>query len=156
MRALSLDELATQAQAVVQAQAVDRLSYWENGRILTRITLHIEEVWRNNSQEPLPSELDLVTLGGVVGEIGQVAHGAVSFEPGERAIIFLTRRAQTYRALGMAQGLFYIHPGAFIEASPTLKRRLEEIRLEGPHAVGPFPNTLKTLRRAVQRASHAH
>lgn len=104
MRRLSLEELAQRAELVVLATPGERGSFWVGGRIYTRTRVAVEEVWVGEAEAG--RGVSVLTLGGVVGTIGQRVDGEARLPPGKRSVLFLVRDAKLegYRVLGMEQG----------------------------------------------------
>lgn len=103
---LSLDELTAGASHVVVAKAGERRSVWEDlaggRRIVTYTRFTIE---RSIGDAP-GQEIEVRTLGGVVGQVGQAVAGDAKFAKGERALLFLTPARGAFVVAGMAQGHF--------------------------------------------------
>lgn len=82
-------------------------SRWETfggaRRIVTRTRVTIEERWRSSESEI--SETEVVTLGGVVGDLAQKVPGEAAFRVGKRCLVFLSPETSAGRfVVGMAQG----------------------------------------------------
>jgi hypothetical protein len=107
-RALRLPELVRSSQHVVIGVPSDSWSRWENSaggrRIVTYTRVRVEE-----SVSGVPSEAELLvrTLGGQVGNIGQVVYGEAILTPGQRSLLFVRPGPDgALRLTGMAQGHF--------------------------------------------------
>ncbi|NUQ77558.1 MAG: hypothetical protein HUU21_28810 [Polyangiaceae bacterium] len=104
---LSLDELVGATSHVVVAQAGESRSVWEDlpggRRIVTYTKLHVERPIGGSS----PGEvIEVRTLGGIVGEIGQAVEGDAKMVKGERAVFFLVKGERAAVVAGRAQGHF--------------------------------------------------
>lgn len=111
--AISLDELSASSSHVVVAVAGEKRSAWEDlpggRRIVTYTRFRIERSVGDSPGE----EIEVRTLGGVVGNIGQLVNGDAKIGKGERALIFLLKTAKnTFVVNGLAQGHFPIRPDA--------------------------------------------
>lgn len=84
-RLLTLPELAqgADAVAVVHVRLVE--SFEHDGRVLTRTTLGVEDVWKGH----LGQTVEVVQLGGRVGNKVTRVAGIPGFSVGERAVVFL-------------------------------------------------------------------
>lgn len=51
-------------------------------------------------------ELDVIALGGIIGDLGMQIAGEPTFEDGKRALIFVRHVNGIYRPIGMSQGVF--------------------------------------------------
>jgi hypothetical protein len=87
--ALTIDDVARDADVVVRATPLARTSTWEEGRIVTNTRLEVDAVIAGKGAG---SEISVRTLGGVVGDIGQRVEGEAVFAPNAPSIIFLKRR----------------------------------------------------------------
>src|SRR3990167_9483135 len=86
LRWLSLSQLSQASSSVLLGRALDQTSFWQEGRIYTRTRLAVEEVWQGKS----PGEtVEVLTLGGSIGTIGQRVEGAGLILPNERVVVCL-------------------------------------------------------------------
>lgn len=149
-RAASLEQLVRGAELVLLGHALDRESYWDGGRIKTRTRFKIEDVWVGSVPEGR-TEVHVVTLGGVVGEIGQHVAGVAQLEVGKRSVLCLASlRGGGFRAVGMSQGVFHVGAGTGPDA-PVI-RPPTRMRLVGKRPTA-FPTTLAALKEAVLKAA---
>jgi hypothetical protein len=107
---LSLDELLGASAHVVVVKAGESRSVWEDlpggRRIVTYTTLQVE---RSLGGAAPGEAVEVRTLGGVVGSIGQAVEGDAKLAKGERAVVFLAKSAKgerTFVVAGLAQGHF--------------------------------------------------
>jgi hypothetical protein len=113
---LSLNELVSASAHVVVATAGESRSVWEDlpggRRIVTYTRFQVERSIGGAS----PGEaVEVRTLGGVVGSIGQAVTGDAKIAKGERALLFLASLAKTEKGFvvaGMAQGHFPLRADA--------------------------------------------
>ena len=126
MRPLSLPELVQASHHIVVAKALEGYSRWETvagrKRIVTYTRLGIEE---SVALARTDSEVLVRTLGGNVGDIGQVVHGEAMLVVGQRSLAFLIRRDDTSLGItAMSQGHYPMRPDAKgllrLSASPRL------------------------------------
>jgi hypothetical protein len=149
-RVASLADLARRADLCLVGRAVARESFWREGRILTRVTVQAEEVWKG-AAGPTQS-VEVLTLGGVVGGLAQRVDGAVTVDVGERVALLLAREpGGAFVPLGLWQGVFRV-TGEGPEAAVT--RGVPSVRLVGalPEVVPP---SVSALRSAVLEATRA-
>jgi hypothetical protein len=105
-RVADLATLARRADLVVLGEALERESYWQEGRIYNRILLRTDEVW---SGTPESATIEVITLGGVVANLAQHVEGAPVFTVGERVVLLLAReQAGRYFPVGLYQGVFRV------------------------------------------------
>ncbi len=107
----SLEELLERSGLVSLALPVLAESRWEtfggSRRIVTRTRVTIVEPWRSSESEI--SETEVVTLGGVVGDLAQKVPGEASLGVGRRCVVFLSPETNGGRfVVGMAQGHYRV------------------------------------------------
>ena len=103
--ALTLDDLARDAEVVARVTALDRTSAWSEGRIVTSTRVHVDSVLGGQTAG------DVVTvrsLGGVVDGVGQRVEGEPELAPGATAFVFLKRSGDAMRVVGRAQGRWLV------------------------------------------------
>ncbi|HEY3237637.1 MAG TPA: hypothetical protein VGJ84_23150 [Polyangiaceae bacterium] len=106
-RALSVDDLVTQSSLVTVGTPLSSQSQWEligdQKRIVTRTRVHIDQIIRGQAS----SELTVSSLGGRVGNIGQIVHGEAALALGRPGLMFLRAdQSAQYRVTGRSQGYF--------------------------------------------------
>jgi hypothetical protein len=132
---LGLSDLARKADRIVVGTVTEVRGQWDDSLrfIHSSVTISVEQSLRGN----VPSEIVLRTPGGYVGGMGQRAHGAATFEVGERVLVFLTAWEDgTPKVLGYAQG-----------KSRIFRDQQGEERLQGGSADGlTFQGAVRALR----------
>jgi hypothetical protein len=106
---LTLEDLATRSQTIVQGTVRGSRSYWSpNGKlILTNTTIEVSESIKGQSTRTV----EVTTVGGRIGDTVLHVGGMPAFAPGESTIVF-TQRANGYlTVLGMSQGKFSVSNG---------------------------------------------
>lgn len=105
-RDLTLEELVTSAQLIAVVRIEQSAGEWQEGRILTRHEATVEQRWSGRADE----RVEISTLGGFVGDIGQRVSGQVDLRPGERLVVFLVWDAasQSHRLRGGSNGVYRI------------------------------------------------
>ncbi len=108
--AASLEDLARAATVIARVTPVERSSVWESGRIVTRTRVRIDNVVAGPTTAPgAGREIRIRTLGGNVGNIGQLVEGEASFgSDGTSSLLFLApfggATSETFAVVGRAQG----------------------------------------------------
>ncbi len=91
-RAITLPELVGLSQYALVGTATDATSRWESvgstRRIVTYVSIEVTQPIDGRS--PPDTKLVLRTLGGRVGDIGQLVHGEARFELGAPSVMFLS------------------------------------------------------------------
>jgi hypothetical protein len=146
-----LQDLVTGADLVVLGSAISAQSYLSGGRILTRVTITVGEVW--SGVTPESPTIDVVTLGGVVGDIGQLVSGEAAIPVGSQVVLFLVRQGDVLRVLGLSQGLFRVVavPGA----PARIERRMQGLEWAGDGPSEALPDRLDGLKARVLELRHA-
>jgi hypothetical protein len=115
---ISLDDLVTASSAVVVATAGEKTSLWEDWpsgrRIVTYTKLTVERAVVGSPG----AEVWVRTLGGAVGNIGQVVSGEAQIAPGSRSLLFLAKADNAMIVTAMAQGHFPILAADAVKGSP--------------------------------------
>lgn len=102
---LSLDQLATAADAVARVRCVSAVSEWGNGSIWTVTTFDVVETMKGN----LPAQVTVRLPGGRVGHLTAMVDGTPKFTPGGSVILFLERsQVGGFSVAGWVEGTFRI------------------------------------------------
>jgi hypothetical protein len=114
-RAIRLPELVGLSRFALVGTATDAYSRWETvgktRRIVTYVRLEVTQPI--DGRPPPETSLMVRTLGGRVGDLGQLVHGEARFELGAASVIFVS--PDTDGVLGitaMAQGHYPLQLGA--------------------------------------------
>ncbi len=128
-----LDALVEESNAACVATPVETKSVWEDGRIATYTRVHVDRVLAGT----LSSEVWVKTLGGAVGDVGQMVDGEAVLKPGQQSVLFLTSYEGSTVVTGRGQGQFAIvrdgsvlrlrknaHAGALLAPNPSVLARI--------------------------------
>jgi hypothetical protein len=143
---LGLDDLTQKADLIVDVTIQEKTSYWQGQRIYSRSHAKINEIIKESLNQP-QAYIDILSMGGVVGHIGQKVHGAPVLEQGKQYMLFLVEpEPGKYFVYGMEQGV--------IAASTDFNGVQMGIPL---HHLNPTntPTPLVTLKEEIFRLSHA-
>jgi hypothetical protein len=101
VRRMSLAEMVTASDEIVVGTVVSVTSAWDAARrkILSTVEVSVEERWKGSDG----GHVEIVQLGGTVGDIEMTVHGMPRFSPGEKSLLFLQGHGPR-RVVGMAQG----------------------------------------------------
>jgi hypothetical protein len=100
---MDFSDLARDANYIVVGTVTGVEGEWDPGYnfIRSNVTLSVERSFRGRA----PDTLVIRTPGGQIGGEGQVAHGAATFEVGEKVLVFLTAWEDgVAKVLGYVQG----------------------------------------------------
>ena len=102
--ALDLPTLVTRADQISVVDVVSTTTAWnaEHDRIVTTIDVSVVDCWKGAAAPG--SHVQIVQVGGTVGELTMRIDGMPHFERGERALLFLRGKAEHASVVGMAQG----------------------------------------------------
>jgi len=105
-RAVKVEELVARSRHVVLAEPLDAESVWEQvgqrRHIVTYTRLRALEVFAG--ADPKQDELMVRTLGGRVGDVGELVHGEAILTLGTRGVVFVMPASNTLAVTAMAQG----------------------------------------------------
>lgn len=123
------------------------------GRIVTDTVFQVAEVL---SGEAGGDTLVVTTLGGEIGDEGQIVPGSPELGAGEELVLFLRRPgpvsalARTF-VVGLGQGVFHVRRAS---GRPILARHLDDMVLTGFEAL-PVPGDLDGLRDSLRTIEDA-
>ncbi len=84
---VSLDQRIEKASAIVEGRVVSQSSFWDEQRHLIYTSNRVD-VYRVFKGDPTSKQVDIVTIGGVVGYRAQLAHPALQLAPGDMGVFF--------------------------------------------------------------------
>jgi hypothetical protein len=162
VKAMTVEEMAREATAVVVATVTGTTSAWEEGRIVTRVTLAVSERLRGAVGE---DALEIAVPGGAVGDLAQQVPGTPQYSAGDEVFVFLWRgpEQRAYTVLGLSMGSFRIQRGVDKIEAVSDRRGIGQARpnatgaLEVQHVPGDaeLRLPLDTLRARVRAALEA-
>lgn len=156
-RALSVKELAQASRAVLLGQPVEANSQWESVGQRRRIVTYTRVLLTENVLGSPESELMVRTLGGRVGEIGQIVHGEAALRLNETSLLFVQDDAEGItRVTAMAQGHYRLLADAQGLGRLKLSPRLGTLLPSKDAAVAAlkdrtFPEARELILKAVHR-----
>lgn len=139
VQSVDLPSLCHDATRIVHGVVVGEESAWRDGIIMTRVTVAVRRVLKG----PSAPTLVVSRLGGVVGNIGQLAPGEAELAPGDEVVLFVEPVQGELRVVGMAQGAFHVADG-------HAAQRLAGLTLVGA-AARERTFTLRALLAAIAR-----
>lgn len=126
-RAVGLPELVSLSHHALAGTPTDAWCRWETvGKSRRIVTYHQVEITQTLDGRPPPEPTLLVrTLGGRVGDIGQLVHGEAHLTPEKPTVVFLTPDVDGLLGVtAMAQGHYPLRPVERdlprLEASPNM------------------------------------
>lgn len=165
-----MDALVEESSAACVVTPVEAKSVWENGRIYTYTRVRIDR----SLAGPLAAgaEAWVQTMGGTVGDIGQLVDGEAVLIPGKTSLLFLKAAPTGYVVTARGQGQFPVvvdpkthkptlmrnaHAGELLAPNPSTVARLRAARPNVPVAVTPAADVLdgKSLDDAATEVSRA-
>lgn len=135
--AVSLSELVHSSQHIVVATAREATSAWERlgggRRLVTYSRLEVHQPL--DGRDPSSADLYVRTLGGQLGDVGQIVFGEATLSHGELCVVFL-REAEPalFSVCAMAQGHYPLRRD---------DKGIERLQLSPrlPHLLRPSTNT---------------
>lgn len=155
MRFKSLQELVRGSDVTLLGEPVASQSFWQGTRIMTRVRVQVREVWAGRM--PQHHVVDVITPGGVVGDIGQRVDGAAVLREGTQVVLHLRRHEGEYLPVAMAQGVWVVPPSPASQQliRPGADHLVYGLRHSSAGDDRAMPKTLNELRHAVEEASRA-
>ncbi len=107
---VSPQEIAKSSTLVVDGKVSGSRSYWnaDHSKIFTETTVAVNSTHKGANA----STVRVMTLGGVVGNVRQTAHGALAWKRGEEVLLFLepagTTQPGAFQVTGFSQGKYEI------------------------------------------------
>jgi hypothetical protein len=157
-RALPLAELVARSQHVVLGEPLDNYSVWEQigqrKHIVTYTRVRALELL--SGLDPKQDELLVRTLGGRVGDLGELVHGEAIINLGERGVLFMMPTRGVLAVTAMAQGHYPLeHDKAGVERlrrSPEAAELVNEAGSAVKQLTGLQVTEARTLlKRPVQK-----
>jgi hypothetical protein len=162
IKSMDLAELTAGAGRVVLGEVLSVQSQWDAGHrtIFTRVEIQVAETWKGPATPG--GRLTVFQPGGSVGDIEMRVHGLRSFQPGERAVLFLSAGDPAY-TIGLGQGHrplrfdegrrgWVVDPGDRSAAyEPAQKTAGSGSRLVAPDGVVTLEDLRKNVRALVRR-----
>jgi hypothetical protein len=130
-RAVPLEALTGRSRHVLLGEPLDAYSVWERigGRkhIVTYTRVRAHELLAG--ADPQADELLVRTLGGQVGELGELVHGEAVLRVGHRSVLFVMPSQDALAVTAMAQGHYPLRLDGGIERllrSPNANELIDE------------------------------
>jgi hypothetical protein len=105
-RAVPLEALTRRSRHVIVGEPLDAYSVWERigarKHIVTYTRVRAHEVLAG--KDPDSDELLVRTLGGTVGDLGELVHGEAALRIGHRSVVFTMPSRDALAVTAMAQG----------------------------------------------------
>lgn len=139
-RAIPLEVLAQRSEHILVGTPLESTCRFEDiggkRRIVTDTRFAVEDPLAKSA--PDASEVIVRTLGGVIGDLGELVHGEAELVLGERSVLFLRLRPDAiHQPTGMAQGHYPLYPDV---------KRVERL-----HPSPRIPELVQPERSAVRR-----
>lgn len=152
-RALRLEELTGRSRHVLLGEPLDSYSHWERvgqrKHIVTYTRLLTHDVLAG--ADPEDNEVLVRTLGGRVGELGELVHGEARLTLGERSVLFVMPSQGALAVTAMAQGHYPLLKDARGAERLLRSREARELVNEVGAAVRRLPGLQVSEARALVR-----
>lgn len=103
----SPQQLGAESALVVRGEVAEVRSYWNDSKtkIITETRIDVADSYKGAAG----GSVNVIQLGGVVGNVRMTVHGALAWKPGEEVLVFLeTTSPGVYQVSGFSQGKFRI------------------------------------------------
>lgn len=147
-RRLSLSALVDRSTSIVVATCASAHSRWtpDHSQIETEATFDVAETLKG----PVRQRITIVTLGGVVDDVGMYVSGMPVFVAGRNELLFLaSSNSSSMKIVGMAQGQFLITRNQY--GGDTVSRVLNGISLLGQSDPALDDRRLDALTTMIRR-----
>ncbi len=105
---VSSREMAENSALVLAGRVSGQESYWneDHTKIFTRTTILVDETYKGGHSP----RIELIQLGGIVGNIKVTVEGAILWRDGDEVLLFLEPYGDTpsFQVAGLSQGRFLI------------------------------------------------
>lgn len=132
-------QLGHNAELVVHGTVVSVESQWDDQRakIFTTTRIAVEDTYKG-AGSPL---VEIIQLGGVVGNVRVNVSGALQWAPGEEVLLFLEPYLGKYAVSGFSQGKFLVQRDP--ESGDAYVRRpsLDGVEIQGAPSVDGSPRS---------------
>lgn len=146
---LTFEQMADRSELVLSGQIIRSWAGWDSEHkfIWTHYELTVSSTHKGASE----SSVVLSEPGGVVGIQGMTVAGAVTYQPGERVLLFLERMPNGYlRTTGWSQGKFDVDDAGRLHPALTVGG-LEPVNAGGSAGA----TSLRALNGITVRELHA-
>lgn len=156
-RAVRLEELTARSQHVLVGEPLDAESVWERvgqrRHIVTYTRVRALELFAG--ADPKQDELMLRTLGGRVGELGELVHGEAVLPLGQQGVLFVMPADGALGVTAMAQGHYPLGRDArgreLLRRSPHATELIDEAGAAVTRLPGLELSQARSLLKLVRR-----
>jgi len=148
-------EMAAHADLVIRGNVARVQSFWndKHTKIFTKAVIAVAETYKGNNS----SSVEVLQLGGIVGNVKMTVEGAFQWREGEEVLLFLEPYAQgVHQVIGLSQGKFAIERDQKTGAAFVSRPALVDVKLVQQQASEgkPVPASVERvpLARFVQEA----
>jgi hypothetical protein len=103
----TLEYMTGFSDAIVIGHVVGKHSYWQDKKIVTSVTVDVEQSLKHADGKAAPS-VELIIPGGKVGDIALEIDQAPVFEVGQKVMLFLKKADRGYFPFGFNYGVYQI------------------------------------------------
>lgn len=104
MRGLTIGQLRSRAELIVEGKVVDVRTLRTDGRIETIAIVRVRQVHKGE----VGRRIQVRALGGAIRNRRMVVEGAPNFAKGDAVLLFLYSDEGSWRAVGMFQGVWHL------------------------------------------------
>ena len=127
---LTIEQLGSKSAIVVRGEVVSTQSYWNDQRtkIFTETTVTVDQTYKGNTG----ATVQILQLGGTVGNVRVTAHGALQWTAGEEVVLFLEPYADgKFQVSGFSQGKFNVVRDPQTDQAFVMRPVLDEVQVIG-------------------------
>ena len=141
LKPYSPEKLSEASHVITYAQVSRKSSFWENKRIITRITLQVVKRYTHSEDKNAPhvpkldaESVTLELLGGTLDGLSQVVHGTPQLKIGDRALFFMRcprEGAGSCGLVGMGLGVWREYTSGWLPDLARSKYHPDELSKNG-------------------------
>jgi hypothetical protein len=136
------------SNAIVVGHVVEKQSYWEDKKILTSLTVDVEEFVKDVGGERSTS-VEVIIPGGTVGDTTLEIDDAPIVEVGQKVMLFLKKDKAGYFPFGLKYGVYYISWNEEAGKEFVEGHLLDHAKQNEPRTIQSFKNMRQTGKREL-------
>ncbi len=113
LRGLTVAQLRSRAEVIAEGKVVQVRTMRANGRIETVAVVRVRQLHKGEAGR----RLQVRAFGGEIGGRRMMVQGAASFTKGDRVLLFLYDDGDSWRSVGMFQGVWHLDAESVVARS---------------------------------------
>lgn len=142
----TLEHMTVLSDAIVIGHVVERQSYWEDKKILTSLTVDVEQFVKDVDGGG-SSSVEVIIPGGTVGDTTLEIDDAPIVEAGQKVMLFLKKDKAGYFPFGLKYGVYHISWDEESGKEFVEGHLLDQPKQNEPRTIQSFKNIRQTGKR---------